>query len=291
VEKIDRSDPSVSIVIRCKNEEQFIGATLEKIFAQDISVSYEVLLIDSGSTDNTLEIARRYPVSIFSIPSESFTFGYALNYGIERAKGSIICLLSAHCMPADDRWLYELISPIIGDNADATYGCQLPIRGINPFEEVSLSRHFPEEGKASGRVPFSNANCAFLKAMWLAVKFDEQLPSWEDYLWYHLLQKEYVFVYTARAAVYHTHRFSLKKTGQRAFRDGRAFRMFKERYHIDLVNDTCPTVLSKFQTAIGNLSVHVRYFQRKGYAKYIPIIPFVILYTYVAYWRGYRLHS
>jgi rhamnosyltransferase len=288
VKKINRSDPSVSIVIRCKNEERFIGATLEKIFAQDIPVPFEVIVLDSGSTDRTLNIVQQFPAKLFFISPEDFTYGYALNYGIERAQGSIICLLSAHCMPADDRWLYELISPIMKDSADATYGRQLPIRGINPFEEVSLSKHFPEEGKTSGRVPFSNANCAFLKAMWLAVKFDEQLPSWEDYLWYHLLQEEYIFVYTAKAAVYHTHRLSLKRTGQRAFRDGRAFRIIKERYQIDLVNDACPTVLSKIKTAIGNLGVHLRYFQRRGYVKYIPSVPLVMAYTYAAYWRGYR---
>lgn len=84
----------------------------QKIFTQEIDCPFEVVIVDSGSTDRTLEIVKRYPVRLFQIPPESFSFGSALNYGIEKAGGSIIVNVSAHCIPVDKSRLSELIKPI-----------------------------------------------------------------------------------------------------------------------------------------------------------------------------------
>jgi len=70
----------------------------------------------------------------FIIAEKEFTYGYALNYGIERVRVSIICCLSAHCIPCNDSWLYHLTTPIIEGIAHATFGKQVPRQGINPFE-------------------------------------------------------------------------------------------------------------------------------------------------------------
>src|SRR5574340_1746904 len=96
---------SISIVIRCRNEEEYIGQTLKSIYSQQIDIPYEVIIVDSGSTDSTLTMARQYAVRILQILPESFTFGYALNYGIAQARGAIIVNLSAHCLPTDTGWL------------------------------------------------------------------------------------------------------------------------------------------------------------------------------------------
>ncbi|MFZ2198326.1 MAG: glycosyltransferase, partial [Thermodesulfovibrionales bacterium] len=248
----------ISIIIRCKNEEKSIGRTLEKIYAQAINIPYEVIVVDSGSTDRTLEIVQQYPVRVFRISPESFTFGYALNYGIERTGGTIIVNLSAHCFPVDDYWLSRLISPILEGKAEAAYGKQVPIKEINPFEEVSLNKHFPDDEKKSGRVPFSNANCAFLKTMWEEVKFDEKIPSWEDYLWFLHLKRRYSFRYCSGAAVFHTHSFSLKAIVKRAYNDGRAFSIFKREHHIDLLEDACPGLNNKAKMFLDDIRGHAR---------------------------------
>ncbi|MBS1112308.1 MAG: glycosyl transferase family 2 [Nitrospirae bacterium] len=278
----------LSIIIRCKNEEKSIGRTLEKIYAQAIDIQYEVIIVDSGSTDLTLEIVQQYPVRIFRISPESFTFGYALNYGIEKADGRIIVNLSAHCFPLDDYWLSRLVTPILEGNADACYGRQVPIKEINPFEEVSLYKHFPDDEKKAGRVPFSNANCAFLKKMWEEVRFDEKIPSWEDYLWFIHLEGRYSFKYCSEAAVYHTHSFSLKAILRRAHNDGRAFSIFKRAYNIDLLGDACPGLNNKAKMFLDDLRGHARFFHEEGYTRYIFFIPFVRFCTYMAYLSGYR---
>ena len=278
---------TISIVIRAKNEEKRIGKTLEIAASQKMDVPYEIIIVDSGSTDNTREIAGRYTSRIFSIPPESFTFGYALNYGIERAAGRIIVNLSAHCLPVDDYWLARLVSPILKGKADAAYGRQVPVKGMNPFEEVSLYKHFDGE-KKSGRVPFSNANCAFLRKMWEEVRFEEKIPSWEDYLWFLHLKDRYSFKYCPEAAVYHTHSFSLRAIVRRAYNDGRAFSIFKREHDIDLLEDACPGLKNKAKLFLDDLRDHARFFQKEGYARYIFFIPFVRSCAYMAYWSGYR---
>lgn len=65
----------ISIVILSKNEEKYIGTALDMVFSQNIDKKYEVIIIDSGSIDFTLEIARRYPVKIIEISTGEFGHG------------------------------------------------------------------------------------------------------------------------------------------------------------------------------------------------------------------------
>ncbi len=278
----------LSIVIRCKNEERSIGRTLEKIRSQNIGIPFEIVVVDSGSTDRTLEIAREFTSYVYQIAPETFTFGYALNFGIERATGGIIVNLSAHCIPTDDSWLSELVDPILKSDSDATFGRQVPVSGLNPFEEVSLYKHFPAEEKAGGRVPFSNANCAFLRKMWEEVRFDNNLPSWEDYLWHILLKDRFRFRYCPKAAVYHSHPFSVRDIKRRYFNDGRAFKMFQSNYSIDLFREVCPTLPAKMKMFFEDLARHARFFRTNGYSRYIPLAPVVRFLAYKAYWEGYN---
>ena len=68
------SEPRVSVVIRCFNEEKHIGALLERVYQQTIR-NPEVIVVDSGSTDRTLEVARRYPVQVEQVqPIEECDF-------------------------------------------------------------------------------------------------------------------------------------------------------------------------------------------------------------------------
>ncbi|KKL66298.1 hypothetical protein LCGC14_2146400 [marine sediment metagenome] len=88
--------PYTSIVIRSKNEEQQLPKLLKSIKAQYFDKSYEIILVDSGSTDKTIEIAKKNKIRILNIPPESFSYGYALNMGVNFAQGEIIIFISAH---------------------------------------------------------------------------------------------------------------------------------------------------------------------------------------------------
>lgn len=277
----------ISVIIRARDEERHIGRVLEKIFAQDIKDAFEVVIVDSGSTDRTLDIARRYDVKVLSIPSSAFSYGYGLNHGIEHSSGDILCSISAHCVPCDNVWLSELVKPIVEGNAHAVYGRQVPAEGVNPFEEVFLDKRFPRQERRAGRVPFSNANCSFIRKMWDEVKFDEQISSWEDYLWYLLTKDRFVFRYAPDACVVHGHPFSLERMARIAYQDGKAFRYMRERYRLDILEDKS-SVRGKLRYATRDMSSHALFFLGKGYFGSTLMLPFLKVYSYFHYWKGYN---
>ena len=71
----------------------------------------EIILVDSGSTDRTLEIASQYPVRVVHIQPQDFTFGYSLNQGITASHGELIVIASAHVYPVYPDWLECLLAP------------------------------------------------------------------------------------------------------------------------------------------------------------------------------------
>jgi len=102
--------PTCSIVIRAFNEEQHIGKLLTGILQQTIQ-DREIILVDSGSTDATPEIAAKFPVKIVQINPAEFTFGRSLNRGVAAAAGEFVVIISAHCYPVYPDWLEQLLAP------------------------------------------------------------------------------------------------------------------------------------------------------------------------------------
>lgn len=278
----------ISIIIRTKNEERFFSDVLSKIYDQVCPYIFEVIVVDSGSTDNTLAIAKRFAVKIFEIPQECFTYGYALNYGISRANGRVICNLSAHCIPVDRTWLNSLATPIMEGRAHAIYGRQISIEGLNPFEEYGLMMLFPETAEVKGRVAFSSANCAFLKSMWEQLPYDEEIGAWEDYLWYLLMKDKHVFKYVPTASVYHSHPVSISYVGKRAKEDGFAAAYIEKRYQILINQSNDSRFYERAKAVVRDIRVQTRYMLAKRKYKHALMIPIVRGVAYYHYWRGLR---
>jgi glycosyltransferase involved in cell wall biosynthesis len=99
----------VSIVIRTKNEARYIEETLNKVLGQEFGGSYEIIIVDCGSTDPTLHIVEKYDVRLLEISAKEFTYGRSLNIGAGSAKGHFVVNLSAHALPRDEKWLANLI--------------------------------------------------------------------------------------------------------------------------------------------------------------------------------------
>ncbi|MEK7137935.1 MAG: glycosyltransferase family 2 protein, partial [Patescibacteria group bacterium] len=200
--------PETSLVVRTFNEEKHLGNLLEAVKRQNYK-DYEIVVVDSGSTDKTLEIAREHKAKIIKIESRDFTFGYSLNVGCEASAGKYIVCASAHVLPVDKSWLTNLIEPFKKDKKVAmVYGRQIGHDTSKFSEKRDFLRLFSAEPTNNG-VPTifaNNANSSLKKDLWEKRKFDERLFGLEDIDWakYHR-EKEYSICYAPKAAIYHIH--------------------------------------------------------------------------------------
>lgn len=287
--------PQVSIIIRTKNEAHFITETLSALFGQDIDLSFEVIIIDSGSTDRTLDVARQFNVRLYEIEPSQFTYGYALNYGRKLALGRYIVNLSAHCKPVDDKWLARLLAPLISDpSIAATYGKQVPIKGYNPLEERLMIAAFRPDGDGKIKVKFSNSNCAIRKSVWEQYPFDEKAAFAEDFIWSQVLPPQYKIQYVEDAAVYHSHPLKFRFWTRRSYDNGLVGEYLKHVYGFDYPwrrrSSTDDLVAAKtlLQTANSFMADGYNllcFVTKHGYFHYVPL--FLIYFIFNRYY--YRL--
>lgn len=209
--------PDVSIIIRAKNEEAWIGHCLKMVFAQDYE-NFEVVLVDNASTDNTVAIARRYPVAQV-INIDHFKPGLAINEGIKVSRGRLIVCLSAHCVPRSIDWLSQLSRNFVdAPHIAGVYGRQLPVSFTEPIDKRDLLTVFGLDRRVQEKdYFFHNANSMFPRSIWDQFPFDEDVTNVEDRVWgKDVIDAGYNIIYDPDAAVYHYHGLHQGNTLQRA---------------------------------------------------------------------------
>ncbi|HNW14948.1 MAG TPA: glycosyltransferase, partial [Anaerolineaceae bacterium] len=217
--------PVCSIIIRAYNEEKHIGRLLRGIQEQDLH-DVQVILVDSGSTDGTRDVARAYPVEIVAIDPREFTFGRSLNLGIAAASAPLIVMASAHVYPVYPDWLTKMLQPFQQTEVGLVYGKQ---RGTDTtaFSEHQIFNHwYPDVSVRKQSHPFcNNANAAIRKELWQQHPYDETLPGLEDLEWGKWAQEQgYTISYVAEAEIIHVHNESLDGIYNRYKREAMAFK-------------------------------------------------------------------
>ena len=199
----------VSIVIRTLNEALHLNELLEGIADQALpdGWSYEVILVDSGSTDDTVSIAERHHCKVLHISKQEFTFGCSLNRGCDQTSGEVIVMISGHCVPATREWLRELVTPIADGRVNYTYGRQLGRDSTKYSETRVFEKFFPDRTLIPQQGFFTNnANAALSRSTYQQYRFDETLTGLEDmHLAKRLVEDGGLIGYIAEAPVYHIH--------------------------------------------------------------------------------------
>jgi len=194
----------ISIIIRTKNEERWIGSCLEMITRQSVK-DYEVVLVDNCSTDRTVDKALQYDVKLVTI--DKFMPGEAINRGIDASSGDVIVVLSGHCIPVDEHWLQNLVSELDDEEVGGIYGRQEPLAFTPDLDKRDLLITFGLDRREQFKDSFfHNANSAFRRSTWDRFPFDETVTNIEDRIWAHAVQKEgFKIIYEPSASVYHYH--------------------------------------------------------------------------------------
>jgi GT2 family glycosyltransferase len=196
--------PKVSIIIRAKNEERWIGRCLRMVFRQDFK-DFEVVLVDNNSTDHTVAIAKKFPVKLVTI--DRFRPGLAINEGVRASSGELVACLSAHCIPKDARWLSSLLRALSDPSIAGAYGRQLPMSYSSDLDKRDLLITFGLDSRVQVKDSFfHNANSLFRRAAWERIPFDEQATNIEDRIWGEAVIKHgWKLAYEPEASVYHHH--------------------------------------------------------------------------------------
>ena len=245
----------VSIVFRALNEEKYLEQALQACREQVLDdLTFDIVLVDSGSTDRTLEIAEKYDCQIVHIPKHQFSFGRSLNWGCEAASGDYLIFISAHCIPTHNRWLQNLIQPLLDNIATYSYGRQLGNEASKFSEKQLFAKYFPDFDKSPQDGFFiNNANSAITKSAWQAFKFDEDVTGLEDMV----LGKQLVgagekIAYIADAPVIHIHEESYRQVRRRYYREALTLRAVLPEVHMsffDFLHYTMAGISNDFGVA------------------------------------------
>lgn len=218
----------IGIVIRTYNEARYLGELLDSINKQATPANFqlEVTVVDSGSSDNTREIAVLYGASVVSISKEEFTFGYSLNVGCRESSGDVLVFISGHCVPVNDKWLVHLVTPIISGSSHLCYGRQVGGEHTKFSEHIIFEDMYPEETKKYPDKFLNNANAAISRKVFDLLQFDESLPGLEDVAYVHKLNLLDCFnsTYVPEACVFHYHFESFRSISIRFEREAAALR-------------------------------------------------------------------
>jgi cellulose synthase/poly-beta-1,6-N-acetylglucosamine synthase-like glycosyltransferase len=218
--------PLVSVIVPVLNASSHIEDCITSLINQDFpKVQYEIIIIDNGSKDDTLNILERYGEYI-KIFSENKKGSYAArNNGIYKSKGEIVAFTDSDCI-ADKNWLKDLCKAFISEDIGCVVGNVKAYPGKSLIEIFSKNKGILSQkvGLESKFLPYGQtANVAFRKDVFKMIgEFDNSLNSGGDVdiSWRMQLETSYKLDYCQNSIVEHHHRTSLKGLFKQQFRYG-----------------------------------------------------------------------
>lgn len=212
----------ISILVRSKNDEAFIGKTLKNLFSQQSDIPFEVVNCDDASTDRTPEIIASFS-QVISVkrPDGDYFPGRTLNNLVRYAKGDIIVFNNADAIPQNNNYLREIVRPLLEGNAEAVYGNQLARSDAQCLVKKDNLRAFGDGTiAATWRFFFSLAASATMKSTLMAHPFDEKIKYSEDVFWAY--SNKLKIAYAKDALVEHSHNYTIPQLRKRFYGEGYA---------------------------------------------------------------------
>ena len=235
-----------SVLIPVKNGGSLLAEVLDAVLAQQTPWPFEVLVIDSGSTDGSVEVARSRGVNVTVIPPAEFSHGGTRNRLARQSRGDFLVYITQDAKPASEHWLERLVEGCDADSAVAgAFGPHLAYRSARHVTHRELVEHFAGFGATLNLVRiddparfeadagyrqflhfFSSNNSCLRRSVWEKLPLPDVAFA-EDQTWaLEAVKAGYAKAFVPEAVVFHSHDFGVWETFQRNFDEARSF----ERY-------------------------------------------------------------
>jgi O-antigen biosynthesis protein len=238
---------SVTVAIPVLNGAAYLDEVLGAVRGQRVDVPVELLIVDSGSTDGSLEIARRHGATVIEIPQSEFSHGRTRNLAMERSHGEVVAFLTQDATPASAEWLAAIVEGFEqADDVGLVFGPHIPRPGHSHVFAREMRDHFRTWGEGERidvqrleRTPdalaeyrlypyklqfFSDVNGAVARAAWERVPYRDVPYAEDQLLAREMIEAGYTKVFHPGAAVYHSHDYPAAQFLRRYFDEFRSLR-------------------------------------------------------------------
>ena len=303
----EKGSLTCSVVIPVKNGGSRLPEVLDALDGQTFPTRFEVLFIDSGSTDGSVERLRSAVIrpgwTLLEIDPESFGHGRTRNLGVSATTGDAIAFLTHDAVPDGPSWLDRLVEPLRIDPLVAgVFGRHLAHRGASPYIADELARHFEtfradpttwkddpvryerDEQYRQHLHFFSSNNSCIRRRVWEQIPFPDVAFA-EDQAWAKAVTDSgWRRAYAHDAVVRHSHDYGPVETLRRAFDESRSFRS-----HFGYRLSSSPLGIAR--TTVGFTLRDVRAAKAGGYWRSAPAATAARPFLHLARATGHFLGS
>lgn len=240
------------VVIPTKNGGALFERVLREALLQETGFAYEVFVVDSGSTDQTLSVVEKSNARLLKIKPEEFQHGATRNFAVAQTNAEFVVFLTHDALPANKFWLGNLVAKMeLSEDIAGAFGRHRAYPECDPFTADELERLFEhlkslppvhrieEQPRYAADIGyrqlmhfFSNNNSCLRKSIWEKIPFPA-VDFAEDQAWAQkVVEAGYAKVYADDALVFHSHTFNTVETFRRAFDESKAM---KELFDYSLV--------------------------------------------------------
>lgn len=226
---IASSTPHLSVIVPCYNEEKVIGYCLDSLVQQECDLLYEIIVVDDGSNDETVELVRDFmrkknpkEIEVRLVAIEHRGPAGARNIGIKNAVGELVLFIDADCF-ADCNWIKTLTRRAREDDVagiGGTYITKNPHSRVANFIGFDIEYRHLNMGRYTDFVGSYNA-CFKKKALLEVGGFDESFEeanAEDNDLCYRILEKGHMLAYEPDARVMHPHPSTIRQFAKQQFK-------------------------------------------------------------------------
>lgn len=247
-EELNCDDIKATIIVPTYNGGDLFKIVLEHLRNQKAPWNYEIIVLDSESSDGTAEYVSEFTdIRFYTIPKAEFNHGATRNKGAELANGEFVAFITQDAIPATDKWLYNLVTILEHyPNAAGAFGRHIAHDDATFFTKQDMKNHFesfknyPIALSLQTEIPhglselawkgvlrfYSDNNSCFRKSVWEKVPY-RNVQYGEDQIWGDdVINNGYEKVYAYDAAVKHSHDYQPEDLFERSKIDGDYFKFF-----------------------------------------------------------------